>query len=129
MAHRQSHALVLEDTELGRWALTKALEAEGFEVRSAQTWSEASAWLKTTRYALVLAAVSLAPGSAADLTAEIRSVQPDAHVVLLTDQDSIDELRQACGPDPEILAKPFDLEAVAHAALSRWGSADHTVGA
>lgn len=78
---------------------------------------------------LILAAVSLAPGSAADLAAEIGSDQPDAHVVLLTDPDSIDELRQACGPEPEILAKPFDLEAVAHAALSRWGSADHTVEA
>ena len=123
MADKQSFALVLEDTELGRWALTHALAAEGFEVRAVSTWAEAAAWLRRARYSLVLAAVSSAPGSAADLAAEIRRDQPNAHVLLLTDQDSIDELRLACGPEPEILAKPFDLRAVARVALSRSGSA------
>ncbi len=129
MAHRPSLALILEDTELGRWALTHALEAEGFEVRAVETWAEASAWLRRARFSLVLAAVSSAPGSAADLAAEIRRDQPNAHTVLLTDQDSIDELRRACGPEPEILAKPFDLTAVAQVALSRLGSADRSVEA
>lgn len=129
MADRQSSALVLEETELGRWALTHALEAEGLEVRAVSTWAEASAWLRRARFSLVLAAVSSAPGSAADLAAEIRRDQPNAHVVLLTDQDSIDELRQACGPGPEILSKPFDLRAVAQVALSRSGSVAESRGA
>jgi DNA-binding NtrC family response regulator len=129
MAHRQSLALVLEDTELGRWALTHSLEAEGFEVRAVETWAEASVWLRTARFSLVLAAVSSAPESVADLADEIRRDQPDAHVVLLTDQDSIGELRRACGPEPEILSKPFDLKAVARVALSRAGSADQSLEA
>ena len=129
MAHRQSLALILEGTELGRWALARALESEGFEVRAVRTWAEALGWLRTTRFSLVLAAVSSAPGNAAHLAAEIRRDQPHARLVLLTDQDSIDELRLACGPEPEILAKPFDLEAVAHVALSRSGRVEESLEA
>jgi DNA-binding response OmpR family regulator len=126
MTHKPSLALILEGTELGRWALTHALRAEGFEVTAVETWGEASVWLRTTRFSLVLAAVALAPGSAADLAAEIRRDQPQARVVLLTDQDGIDDLRRACGPGPEILAKPFDLAAVAQVALSRPGPVDQS---
>jgi DNA-binding NtrC family response regulator len=126
MAEKETFALVLEDTELGRWALTHALEAGGFEVRAASTWAEASGWLLRARFSLALVAVSSAPGNIADVAAEIRRDHPDTRVVLLADQDSVDELRLACGPDPEILAKPFDLDAVAHVALSRSRSADQS---
>jgi len=129
MAEKQSLALVLEDTELGRWALTHALEAEGFEVRAVETWTEAAAWLLRARFSLAFVAVSSAPENIADRAAEIRRDHPNTRLVLLADQDSIDELRLACGPGPEILAKPFDLEAVAHVALARSGSADRALEA
>ena len=119
MTDRQPLALVLEDTELGRWALTHALEAEGFEARAVSTWAEASASLWRAQFSLVLLAVSSAPGNVADIVAEIHRDQPNARLILLVDQDSIDELRLACGPEPEILTKPFDLEALARVALAR----------
>ena len=118
MTDRQPLALVLEDTELGRWALTHALEAEGFEVRAVSTWAEASAWLGRAQFSLVLLAVSSAPGTVADIAAEIYRDHPNARLILLVDQDSIDEVRLACGPEPEILAKPFDLEALARVTLA-----------
>jgi len=118
MAKRKSFALVSEDTELGRWALTRALEAEGFEVEAVSAWVEASACLLRTRFSLALVAVSSAPGNAADIVAYVRQHHPNTRLVLLADQDSISELRLACGPDLDVLAKPLDLDEVAHVAHS-----------
>lgn len=123
MVDRHFSALVLEDTELGRWALTRALEAEGFDVEAVSSWAEASARLLQRRFSLALVAVSSAPGNAADLAADIRRSHPDTRLVLLADRDSIEELRLACGREPEILAKPFDLDEVVRVARLRMGLA------
>lgn len=121
MGKRQSLALVLEDTELGRWALTRALEAEGFDVQAVSTWVEASAWLLKAEFSLALVAVSSTTGNAADIVAFVRHHHPHTHLVLLADEDSIGELRLACGPDLDILRKPLDLDEVAHVAHLRPG--------
>ena len=123
MADRKPAALISEDTELGRWALTRALEAEGFEVTAVSTWAEASAWLIQEDFSLVLLAVSSAPGDAADIVAAITRDHPSTHLVLLADQDSIGELRVACGPLPDILPKPLDLRSVARVAVLHSGTA------
>jgi DNA-binding NtrC family response regulator len=127
MAKRRSLALVSEDTELGRWALTRALEAEGFEVQAVSAWVEASAWLSRASFSLALVAVSSAAGNAADIAAFVRQQHPNTHLVLLADEDSIGELRLACGEDLDILRKPLDLDEVAHVAHSHPGSGDETL--
>lgn len=123
MAARESLALVLEDTELGRWALRRALEAEGFQVEAVATWAEASACLLKERFSLALVSVSSILENVAGIVADISQDHPDTHLILLADQDSIGELRPMCGPGADILAKPLDLEEVAHVALSRSGPA------
>jgi DNA-binding NtrC family response regulator len=129
MAKRKLFALISEDTELGRWALTRALEAEGFEVEAVPTWVEASAWLLRARFSLALVAVTSAPGNAADIVAYVRQHHPSTHLVLLADQDSIGELRLACGPNLDVLAKPLDLGEVVHIAHSRPRAGDDTLEA
>jgi DNA-binding NtrC family response regulator len=129
MAVRKPSALVSEDTELGRWALTRALEAAGFDVQAVPTWAEASAWLLRRKFSLALVAVSSASGNAADIVAYVREHHPHTHPVLLADQDSISELRLACGPEPDILAKPLDLAEIAHIAHSRPESGGETLEA
>jgi DNA-binding NtrC family response regulator len=124
MSKRQPLALVSEDTELGRWALSRALEAEGFEVHAVPTWVEASAWLLRAKFSLALVAVSSSSGNAADIVAYVSQHHPGTHLVLLADDDSVGELRRACGPDLDILAKPLDLDAVAHVAHTRPASGD-----
>ena len=116
MGMRKPSALVSEDTELGRWALTRALEAEAYEVEAVPTWVEASARLQRRGFSLALVAVSSTPGNAADIVAYVREHHPHTHLVLLADEDSIGELRLSCGPDVAILTKPLDLEEVAHVA-------------
>jgi DNA-binding NtrC family response regulator len=129
MVKRQSFALVSEDTELGRWALTRALEAEGFEVQAVSTWVEASAWLRRARFSLAVVAVSSAAGNAADIVAYVSNHHPNTHLVLLADDDTVGELRLACGREADILAKPLDLADVAHLARSRCGAGDDTLEA
>jgi DNA-binding NtrC family response regulator len=128
MADRKSLALVCEDTDLGRWALTRALEAEGYEVHATSTWAEASVWLLKGKFDLALVTVS-SPSNAAEIVACISRHHPHTHLVLLADQDSIGELRLVCSPVPDILAKPFDLGRVAKVACSHLGSGSETLGA
>jgi DNA-binding NtrC family response regulator len=116
MADREPLALVLEDTDLGRWALTRALEAAGYVVHAASTWAEACTWLLRARFTLALVEVP-SPGQAADIVVDV-SQYPYTHVVLLTHEDTVGELRLVCGPACDILPKPVDLERVAHIARS-----------
>jgi DNA-binding response OmpR family regulator len=120
MAAQEPTALVLEDTDLGRWALTRALEARGFEVRTVLTWPEASAWLAKAQFSLVLVAVS-SPGHAAEIAAEVKW-HPHVQLVLLAEEDIVGDVRMACGHEPGVLAKPFDLEEVDAVALSCRGT-------
>lgn len=120
MTQRRALAVVSEDTELGRWALTRALEAEGFDVQAVATWVEASAWLGRATFSLALVAVSSLPGNAADIAAYVREYHPHTHLVLLADQDRVDELRRACGPGPDLLTKPLNLDEVARVARLGW---------
>jgi DNA-binding NtrC family response regulator len=109
-------ALVSDDTELGRWALTHALEAEGFEVHTAPTWGEASATLARADFGLALLAVSAERQDAAEIADYLRRHHPNTHLILLADQDDVGALRRACGPETAILAKPLDLERIVRAA-------------
>lgn len=119
MAVRESMALVLEDTELGRWALQRALETAGFKVLTASTWAEASACLLRERVGLALVAVSSILENVAGVVEDIYRDHPETHLILLADQDSISDLRPMCGPDADILAKPLDLAEIAQVALTR----------
>ena len=116
MADGKARALVLEDTDLGRWALIRALEAVGYDVRAPWTWAEASEWLRRERFRLALLAVS-SSGHAVDVMAEARRFR-QMHVALLAEEDMADEVRLACGAGPDVLTKPLDLGHVSDIALA-----------
>ena len=116
MIIRRALALVAEDTELGRWALTRALEAAGFDVEAVATWSEAAEWLRRASFSLAFVSMSSVSGSASDVAASVRTYHPHTRLVLLADPDRADELRAACGQEQDVLTKPLDLEKVASVA-------------
>jgi DNA-binding response OmpR family regulator len=116
MAYEEARALILEDTDLGRWALIRALEAVGYHVRAPWTWAEASEWLRRERFRLALLAVS-SPGHAVDVMVEARRYRP-MHAVLLAEEDVADDVRLACGAEPDILTKPLDLGQVSDIAVA-----------
>lgn len=116
MAGRDLLALILEDTDLGRWALTHALESVGYEVHAPWTWAEASEWMHRAAFRLALVAVS-SPDHAADVVADVRRHR-HMHLVLLAEEHMVDDVRRACGEDSDILPKPLDLTQVSEIALS-----------
>jgi DNA-binding NtrC family response regulator len=118
MAIGESLALVLEDTELGRWALRRALETQGFRVFAFGTWAEASECLMRTPVSLALVAVSTIFENVAGILGSLGQEHPDTHFILLADQDSLGELRPICDPAIDILTKPFDLAALGRAAAA-----------
>jgi len=128
MADRHPVALILEDTDLGRWALTHALQAEGFEVVGVSTWAEASACLTRVECALALIAVSSIVDDVADVVASIRRDHPATHVMLLVQDEGLRELRSRCGPGTDILPKPLNLDDVARVARA-WPAAAPPPGA
>lgn len=103
-------ALVSEDTQLGRWALTHALEAEGFEVQTASTWVEASACLAKAHFRLALVAVSSEQENASDIVDYVRRHRSDTRWILMADRDDVGALRLVRGSEFAILAKPLDLQ-------------------
>jgi DNA-binding NtrC family response regulator len=117
MTIRRPLTLILENTELGTWALTHALEAEGFEVHTASSWLEASACLARASYRLALVAVSSEQENASDVLKYVRQYHPSTRLILLADQDDVTAVRVACGPKPIILAKPLDLGQMVQFAL------------
>jgi DNA-binding NtrC family response regulator len=119
MAVGESLALVLEDTELGRWALRRALETQGFRVFTFSTWNEASECLLRTPVSLALVAVSPILENVAGVISHLGQDHPDTHFVLLTDQDSLGEIRPMCDSRIDILTKPFDLAALGRLATTR----------
>lgn len=119
----ESRALVLEDTELGRWALSRALEAAGFDVKAVPTWTEASACLLGEKFGLALVAVSSILENVVDTVRGIGRDHPGTHLILLADQDTIEELVSLCGPATDILPKPLDLAVIAQVARARTGLA------
>ena len=113
----------MEDTELGRWALGRALETAGFKVQAVSSWAEASVYLVRERFSLVILSASLILGDVGGAVGDFNRDHPEAHLILLADQDSIGELRPVCGPAAHILPKPLDLEKLAVVAASRSGVA------
>lgn len=121
MTLSESRALVLEDTELGRWALSRALEAAGFDVRAVSTWTEASAYLLEEQFGLALVAASSILDNIVETVTGIGRDYPDTHLILLADQDTIEGLVPLCGAATDILPKPLDLGMVAQVARARAG--------
>ena len=119
MAPGESLALVLEDTELGRWALRRALETQGFRVFAFSTWNEASECLVRTPVSLALVAVSSILENVVGVLGHLGQEHPDTHFILLADQDSLGEIRPICDPAIDILTKPFDLAALGKVAAAR----------
>jgi len=109
-------ALVAEETQLGRWALTRALESDGFEVRAAADWLEASAHLAQAEFRLAILAVTSRRTNIAENIHSLTRYYPAMRVILLVDEDVSRETREACGPGVGIVSKPIDVNAIARLA-------------
>jgi DNA-binding NtrC family response regulator len=111
-------ALVAEDTELGRWAIAHALQASGFEFHTSASWVESAGWLDSAEFTVAVMALSCGLDDVAHVAAHMRSHHSRTRMIVLAAQEEVAVMRQICGPDVIVLAKPLNVEQVVLAAKS-----------
>jgi len=107
---RPATILVVDDEQLIRWSLTSRLQDEGYRVVEAETAADA---LKRFREGvdLVLLDYKLPDGDGLDVLKQIKSVDPDALVILLTGYSSVQMAVEAMKQGAYHYAnKPFNLD-------------------
>jgi DNA-binding NtrC family response regulator len=109
MSRTRPFALVAEDTELGRWAIAHALQANGYETRVSDGWGETAGWLEREEFDVVVMSLSCDRDDVARITEHVRSRHGGTALILLAPQDDIVAVRSACGPGPVVLVKPLDI--------------------
>lgn len=117
--------LLLEDDRAIGTAVRDHLAADGHAVDWARSLGEASAFVDTTGYALILLDLQLPDGDGMSLLREMRRRGDLTHVIILTARDQISQRIEGlnAGAD-DYMVKPFDLgelSARLHAVSRRTG--------
>lgn len=125
MNERTTRTLVVDDDssllEMMRLTLTK----EGHEVQTASSAAEARKVLAESDFDLVVSDIYLGDDSAIDLVDQIRSSNPDAPIILVTAQGTIETAAAARAAGVfDYLAKPFKLGQLVERARAALGAKD-----
>ncbi|NWG47005.1 MAG: ActR/PrrA/RegA family redox response regulator transcription factor [Alphaproteobacteria bacterium] len=105
--------LIVDDDTPFRNRLSRAMEARGFAVRSAESVEAGMAALREGPPAFAVVDLRLADGSGLDLVAQIHELRPDARVVMLTGYGNIATAVAAVKKGAiDYLAKPADADDV-----------------
>jgi DNA-binding NtrC family response regulator len=116
MPDDKPQALVVEDTELGRWAVAHALRANGFEVSIATDRADALGRVAGTRFAVMVTTLAADSDDTRELIDRLRESQPDAGLIFLARQEEAARVSAECGPGAVVLEKPLDIDRVVAAA-------------
>ncbi len=110
----EDRVLVVEDEPVVRFGIRDFLESRGFGVQEAASLEQARALFQRERPDAIVIDYSLPDGNALDLLAEVREVDPQLPVVVLTGHGSIDLAVRAIKEGAEnFLTKPVELPALA----------------
>jgi len=99
--------LIIDDEPGARTLLAMALNASGTQVRTASNAAEARAEAKSGSFDWIICDVKLPDGNGLDLAKELREIQPDARIVVISAVVSEDEVARV----PAVVSywhKPFD---------------------
>jgi DNA-binding NtrC family response regulator len=116
MPEDKPRALVAEDTELGSWAVARALQASGFEVSLAADRTETLERLAGTRFTVMVTAVAANREDVRELVGLMKRDQPDAGLILLARQEEAAGVTAECGPGTIVIEKPLSIDRVVAAA-------------
>jgi DNA-binding NtrC family response regulator len=115
--------LVADDDPALLEMMALTLVKEGFDVSRAKSAAEARALIGSETFDLVVSDIYLGDATAIDLLDEIRAANPDAAIILVTAQGSVETAAAASAAGVfDYLAKPFAVEqlvARVRAALAR----------
>jgi two-component system OmpR family response regulator len=127
----QLRLLLVEDDRAIGTAVRDHLAADGHAIDWARTLGEASAFVETADYALILLDLHLPDGDGMGLLRQMRQRGDQTHVVILTARDQISQRIEGlnAGAD-DYIVKPFDLgelSARIHAVSRRQGASREPV--
>lgn len=116
-------ALLVDDDELIRYAVSKALHPYCPEVKAVSNGADALQEISSSRYDLCLLDISLRGMDGLTLPKKIKELSPDTKVVIMTGTSPDDEMRREIAEHSfGYLPKPFEfaeLKSVARQALGR----------
>jgi len=120
----ETRILVVDDEDTIRGVIEQVLTDEGFQVVTASCGEEALEQFRTDPFPLVLTDIYMGRMNGLDLLKEIKLLDSDAMVVLMTSNASVDTATQALRTGAyDYLMKPFDdldqITAVVNRAIDR----------
>ena len=102
--------LVVDDDQLVRATISRALAELGYAVSEAAGGQEALAAVSDDRVDLVILDYVRPGMDGAEVAREIARIDPDLPVIFSTGHAALRALRSAAGEDVPVLHKPFTLE-------------------
>jgi DNA-binding NtrC family response regulator len=108
--------LVAEESDLGGWAISHALQGVGFNVCRAAMWTEVTGWLRTQPFQVLVLSASLEASGIATMVAYMATNHAETAVIVLADTDEVRGLRRECGSRAAVVSKPLDLDRLARMA-------------
>lgn len=111
--------LIVEDNEIFRGRLARAMARRGFEPMEAETVETATAMARSRRPRFAVVDFRLKDGHGLTVIEALRAVRPDARCVVLTGYDSIATAVAAVKSGAnDYLAKPADAEEIVAALMA-----------
>jgi two-component system nitrogen regulation response regulator GlnG len=108
------HILIVDDEPAIRLTLEAGLSLKGFRVSSACSGSEAFSFLEKQKFDAVLCDILMPDGDGLKLAQNIRELDNDLPLILMTAQGSVETAVKAIGEGAsDFIAKPFEIANVA----------------
>ena len=106
----QAHILIADDERSIRLMLETGLTLNGFRVTSARTGRDALEAARAGRFDAVLSDIYMPDLSGFDLVGELRAIQPDVPIILMTAQGSVEAAVEAVARGAtDFIGKPFEV--------------------
>jgi two-component system response regulator RegA len=119
MNDRVKSLLIVDDDMVYRQRLAQAMEKRGWMVRQAESVASGIATAKAEAPEFAVVDLRLNDGSGLDIVTEIRNVNPDCRVVMLTGYGNIATAVAAVKEGAvDYLAKPADADAIEQALIT-----------
>ncbi|MBI4687665.1 MAG: sigma-54-dependent Fis family transcriptional regulator [Nitrospirae bacterium] len=106
-----ANILIVEDEEILRRSLKKALQKEGYAVSEASNFSDAEGLIKTSVYDIAVFDINIPDGNGISLLKLIKEKEPETEVIMMTAYGSIQTAVSAMKEGAyDYLTKPLDIE-------------------